>query len=45
MFAEASSGDAGNLPRLLPEMMYLAVVPFLGHESAMAAMKETEVTA
>jgi AcrR family transcriptional regulator len=41
MFAEASSGNARHLPEVLPEMMYLAVVPYFGHEAAMAAMRET----
>jgi AcrR family transcriptional regulator len=45
VFNEASAGRAGNLPNLLPEMVYLAVVPYLGHEEARVAMEETEVTA
>lgn len=43
MFNEASSGNAEKLPELLPEMMYMAVAPYLGHERAMEAMKETPV--
>ena len=45
IFNEASAGRAENLPNLLPEMVYLAVVPYVGHEGAMAAMEETSVTA
>ncbi len=44
MFAEASSGNARNLPSVLPEVMYLAVVPYLGHEAALRAKSETELT-
>lgn len=43
MFNEASAGRAESLPKLLPEMMYLVVVPYLGHERAMQAMQETEI--
>lgn len=42
MFAEASSGNARRLPERLPEMIYLAVVPYFGHDKAIAAMRETE---
>ena len=45
IFNEASAGNAGHLRQLLPEMIYLAVVPYLGHEEAVAAMKETRVGA
>lgn len=41
MFAEASSGNAENLPALLPEMMYLVAVQYLGREEALRAMKES----
>jgi len=44
MFNEASAGNAENLPKLLPEMMYMAVVPYLGHERALVAMEETLVS-
>ena len=43
MFNEASNGRAADLPKLLPEMMYLAVTPYFGHERGMVAMKETEI--
>lgn len=43
MFNEASNGRAAELPRLLPEMMYLAVTPYFGHERGLEAMRETEV--
>jgi AcrR family transcriptional regulator len=45
MFAEASSGNAHRLPEVLPEMMYLAVVPYFGHDTALAAMRQTEPAA
>lgn len=45
IFNEASTGNAKRLPDLLPEMIYLAVVPFMGHEDAMKAMLETGVQA
>lgn len=43
MFNEASAGQAEKLPQLLPEMMYMVVVPYLGHDRAMKAMEETEI--
>ena len=43
MFNEASEGNAANLPSLLPQMMYVVVVPYLGHEEAMKAMAETPI--
>lgn len=45
IFNEASEGRAADLPRLLPEMMYLAVTPYFGHEQGITAMNETEVPA
>jgi AcrR family transcriptional regulator len=45
IFNEAAAGSAKRLPELLPEMIYLAVVPFKGHEAAMKAMLETGVQA
>ena len=43
MFNEAAGGRASDLPKLLPEMMYLAVTPYLGHERGLEAMRETEI--
>ncbi len=43
MFNEASEGKAANLPSLLPEMVYVVVVPYLGHEAALKAMAETPI--
>jgi len=43
MFNEASAGHAEKLPDLLPEMMYMVVAPYLGHDRAMHAMEETPV--
>ncbi len=45
IFNQASTGDARKLPDLLPEMIYLAVVPYMGHDEAIAAMSETTVPA
>ncbi len=45
IFNEASAGNARKLPGLLPEMIYLAVVPYMGHDEAMIAMRETAVAA
>jgi len=45
IFNEASAGNSKKLPELLPEMIYLAVVPYMGHEAALAAMRETAVAA
>lgn len=43
MFNQASTGHAADLPRLLPEMMFLTVAPYLGRDRALAVMKETGV--
>lgn len=43
IFNYASTTDPRSLPELLPEMIYLAVVPYMGHEGAMEAMLATEV--
>ena len=45
MFNEASNGRASDLPKMLPEMMYLAVTPYFGHERGIEAMNETRVAA
>ncbi|MEX0620092.1 MAG: TetR/AcrR family transcriptional regulator [Solirubrobacterales bacterium] len=43
IFNEALAGNGKDLPQLLPQMMFLAVVPFMGYEAAMEAMLATEV--
>ena len=45
MFNQASAGHARDLPNLLPDMTYMAVAPYLGHEKAVEAMRETRVSA
>jgi AcrR family transcriptional regulator len=45
IFNEASAGNSQGLPELLPEMIYLAVVPYMGHDAATEAMLATEVQA
>jgi len=43
IFNQASTGNSANLPELLPEMIYLTVVSYMGHEEALTAMHGTEV--
>lgn len=43
MFNQTSTGHAADLPRLLPEMMFLTVAPYLGRDRALVVMKETGV--
>lgn len=43
MFNEASAGNAAGLPKRLPEMMYVVVAPYLGHEAGMKAMAESAI--
>ncbi|HMU28373.1 MAG TPA: TetR/AcrR family transcriptional regulator [Solirubrobacterales bacterium] len=45
MFNEASNGRAADLPKMLPDMMYLAVTPYFGHDRGIEAMEETRVSA
>lgn len=40
IFEEVVAGNAEDLPRLLPELLYLALAPYLGHEAAVAEMQE-----
>lgn len=41
MFNEAAAGRADKLPDRLPEMIYLAVAPYLGRQRALEAMRDT----
>jgi AcrR family transcriptional regulator len=36
IFDRVSAGEAGRLPELLPEAVYLATAPFAGHDAAIA---------
>lgn len=36
IFDRVTAGEAGRLPELLPELVYLAVAPFAGHDAAIA---------
>lgn len=36
IFDRASAGETERLPELLPELVYLAVAPFAGHDAAIA---------
>lgn len=46
IFKQAAAGEAATLPQLLPELVYLGVAPFAGHEVALAQVRlaEAEVT-
>lgn len=35
IYNQVSSGEAGRLPELLPELVYLMLLPFLGHAEAL----------
>jgi AcrR family transcriptional regulator len=39
IFTGAAGGEASALPQLLPELVYLAVAPFAGHEEALAQVR------
>lgn len=45
IFDRISNGNPRQLPDLLPELIYLAVVQYLGHDAAIRAMHETEMSA
>ncbi|MGH2951963.1 MAG: hypothetical protein ACRDKX_07970, partial [Solirubrobacterales bacterium] len=45
IFQEVLAGHVGDLPRLLPELVYLALVPFVGREAALAARDATTAEA
>jgi hypothetical protein len=36
VFDRVTAGEAERLPELLPELVYLAVAPFAGHDTALA---------
>jgi AcrR family transcriptional regulator len=38
VFEEVIAGRAQSLPKLLPELVYLALVPYVGHERALSEM-------
>lgn len=44
IYRMASSGEADRLGEALPEAVYLATVPYVGHERALEAMEATPVT-
>lgn len=44
MYKRASEGEAERLGEDLPTAIYLATVPYIGHEAATEAMNETETT-
>jgi AcrR family transcriptional regulator len=42
IFKQAAGGDAAALPQLLPELVYLGVAPFAGHEQALEQVRRAE---
>lgn len=44
MYRRASEGEADRLGEDLPDAIYLATVPYIGHEAALEAMRETDST-
>ncbi len=42
LYKRASEGEADRLGEDLPAAIYLATVPYLGHESALEAMRQTD---
>jgi AcrR family transcriptional regulator len=42
VFDLVTAGEAARLPELLPEIVYLAVAPFAGHEAALAEARASE---
>jgi len=42
IFNQIAAGNAAELPDLLPELTYLAVAPFAGHEEALAQVSRAE---
>lgn len=45
IFRQAAGGEAAALPHLLPELVYLGVAPFAGHQEALTQVRlaETEI--
>jgi AcrR family transcriptional regulator len=42
VFNQIASGRTARLPELLPEIVYLALLPFVGHEEAVREAREIE---
>jgi AcrR family transcriptional regulator len=42
LFEEVVAGHAAELPRLLPELLYTALVPYVGHRRALEEMWKTQ---
>lgn len=45
VFDRVTAGEAERLPELLPELVYLAVAPFAGHDAALAEARGCEAVA
>jgi len=39
VFEEVIAGHTQELPRLLPELLYAVLVPYIGHDAALADMR------
>lgn len=44
IFQQTAAGEAATLPRLLPELVYLGVAPFAGHEEALEQVRRAEAS-
>lgn len=42
IFNQIAAGRSSRLPDLLPEIVYLAIAPFAGHEAALAQVRRAE---
>lgn len=42
IFKQTAAGEAGTLPQLLPELVYLGVAPFAGHREALEQVRLAE---
>ncbi|HET7443990.1 MAG TPA: TetR/AcrR family transcriptional regulator [Solirubrobacterales bacterium] len=42
IFNQVAAGRAGNLPDLLPEVVYLALAPFAGHDEALQQSRQAD---
>ena len=42
VYSRVSAGEQSTLPKLLPELVYLAVAPFAGHDEALRQARQAE---
>ncbi len=43
IFREVVDGRTVSLPTMLPQLVYVATVPYVGHKGALRAMRDTEI--